>query len=41
MFTAGSNIVTAEKTKKLGSDDYIVKPFEPKELTENVEMISA
>lgn len=37
LFTASSNIMTAEKAKKLRADDYIVKPFDPGELAKKVE----
>jgi OmpR family response regulator RpaB len=40
LFTAsGSGAMTAEKIKTVGADDYIVKPFEPEELTDKVEEI--
>jgi OmpR family response regulator RpaB len=42
LFTAsGSGAMTAEKIKKIGADDYIVKPFEPEELAGKVEEILA
>jgi CheY-like chemotaxis protein len=42
LFTAsGSGAMTAEKIKKVGADDYIVKPFEPEELAGKVEEILA
>jgi CheY-like chemotaxis protein len=42
LFTAsGSCAMTAEKVKKVGADDYIVKPFEPEELGGKVEGILA
>lgn len=39
LFTAHSDSMTAEKARKLGADDYIVKPFESDELTEKAERI--
>ena len=39
LFTASSNIMTAEKAKKLRADDYIIKPFDPGELTKKIEKI--
>jgi len=41
LFTAHSDTMTAEKTKKLGAEDYIVKPFVLEELTDKVEEILA
>ncbi|MFA5251704.1 MAG: response regulator [Phycisphaerae bacterium] len=42
LFTAsGSSAMAAEKIKQIGADDYIVKPFEPEELTGKVEEILA
>jgi CheY-like chemotaxis protein len=42
LFTAsGTAAVTDEKIKKLGADDYIIKPFEPEELAGKVEKILA
>ena len=37
LFTASSNIMTAETAKKLRADDFIVKPFDPEELTKKIE----
>jgi len=37
LFTASGDTITAEKAKKLGADDYMVKPFNPKELMNKVE----
>ena len=41
LFTAHSDTMTAEKAKKLGAEDYIIKPFDPEELTDKVEEILA
>jgi len=42
LFTAsGNGAMTAEQIKKIGADDYIVKPFEPEELMGKVEDILA
>jgi len=42
LFTAsGNGVLTAEKIKKIGADDYIIKPFEPEELMGKVEGILA
>jgi CheY-like chemotaxis protein len=42
LFTAsGNGAMTAEQIKKIGADDYIVKPFEPEELMGKVEGILA
>ena len=41
LFTAHSDTTIPEKTKKLGAEDYIVKPFDPEELTYKVEEILA
>ncbi len=41
LFTAHSDTMTAEKTKKLGAEDYIVKPFVLEELTDKVKEILA
>jgi CheY-like chemotaxis protein len=42
LFTAsGNGAMTAEQTKKVGADDYIVKPFEPEEFGRKVEKILA
>jgi len=41
LFTAHSDTMTAEKAKKLGAEDYIVKPFVLEELTDKVEEILA
>jgi CheY-like chemotaxis protein len=42
LFTAsGNGVLTAEQIKKVGADDYIVKPFEPEELMGKVEGILA
>jgi len=40
LFTAsGNGAMTAEQIKKIGADDYIVKPFEPEELMGKLEGI--
>jgi CheY-like chemotaxis protein len=39
LFTAHSNAMDDEKAKKLGADDYIVKPFDPGELINKIERI--
>jgi len=41
LFTANSDIMTAEKAKSLGADSYIMKPFAPGELKRKVEEILA
>jgi CheY-like chemotaxis protein len=42
LFTAsGSAAMTEEKLKKLGADDYIIKPFEPEEFVGKIERILA
>jgi len=41
LFTAHSDIMTAEKAKEFGADDYIIKPFDPEELRGKVEEILA
>jgi OmpR family response regulator RpaB len=42
LFTAsGNGAMTAEQIKKIGADDYIVKPFEPEELMGKVEGLLA
>ena len=41
LFTAHSDTMTTEKAKKLGAEDYIIKPFDPEELTDKVEEILA
>lgn len=42
LFTAGgSAAITEEKTRKLGADDYIIKPFEPEELAGKIEKFLA
>jgi CheY-like chemotaxis protein len=42
LFTAsGNGAMTAEQIKKIGADDYIIKPFEPEELTGKLEEILA
>lgn len=37
LFTASSNTMTAEKAKRFGADDYIVKPFDPDELSAKID----
>jgi CheY-like chemotaxis protein len=37
LFTAHSDIMTAEKAKNFGADGYITKPFEPEELVIKIE----
>jgi len=39
LFTASCDTITAEKAKILGAEDYMVKPFNPKELMNKVERI--
>jgi DNA-binding response OmpR family regulator len=42
LFTAsGSAAMTEEKLKKLGADDYIIKPFEPEEFVGKIERVLA
>ena len=42
LFTAsGNGAMTAEQIKKIGADDYIVKPFDPEEFRIKVEKILA
>ena len=42
LFTAsGNGAMTAEQIKKIGADDYIIKPFEPEELMGKLEEILA
>ena len=41
LFTAHGDTMAAEKTKKLGAEDYIVKPFVLEELTDKVKEILA
>jgi DNA-binding response OmpR family regulator len=42
LFTArGSGAMTAERIKKVAADDYIVKPFDPEELSDKIEKILA
>lgn len=42
LFTAsGSSAMAAEKSRKVGADGYIIKPFEPEELTCKIEEILA
>ncbi len=37
LFTAYSDVITIEKAKEFGADDYIVKPFTTEELLEKVD----
>jgi two-component system alkaline phosphatase synthesis response regulator PhoP len=39
LFAASCDTITAEKAKELGAEDYMVKPFNPKELMNKVERI--
>jgi DNA-binding response OmpR family regulator len=39
LFTAHGDIMTAEKAKSMGADDYIVKPFDAEELVNKIERI--
>ena len=41
LFTASSNFMTAEKTKMIGAEDCVIKPFDPTVLREKVEKILA
>jgi DNA-binding response OmpR family regulator len=33
--------MTAERAKKFGADDYVVKPFDPEELVDKIEDVLA
>jgi len=37
LFTAHSDTMTAEKAKRFGANDYIVKPFDPDELIAKID----
>lgn len=39
IFTASGNTKTAQNTVVLGADDYIIKPFEPRELLNKIETV--
>ena len=41
LFTCHCDLMTAGKAKKIGADDYIIKPFDPKELRDKIENILA
>lgn len=41
LFTAYSEIITAEKARDFGADDYIVKPFDTEELIEKIDKFLA
>jgi two-component system alkaline phosphatase synthesis response regulator PhoP len=36
LFTASSGSMTAEKAKQFGADDYMIKPFDPKEMLNKI-----